>query len=413
MTYWPETRIKSANSGSVDAFARWRVSSPNTLFDSTNLYDAGELFWSTSTAGAGLVTHLSNESSCNLTVGGTLGDRVARQTYEYYRYEPGKSQLAILTGTFGAQTAGVRKRLGYFDAENGVFFEQTGAGMAVCLRSNVTGTPSDALRYPQANWNVDRLDGTGPSGLTLNPETSNIYWTDIEWLGVGRVRFGIWGPDGFPVVCHEERNANLRSTVYMTTAALPLRYEIENTAGGSAGTLKQICATVQSEGGITNGTVKPFFFGASNPGNIAVTTRRAVFSIRPRLTFKGRTNRIRIVPQEIGLIITTNDALWELVYDPTFTGTPVWTPANSESSVEYTVHSDGAAGSLTGGLVVSTGFAPAAQGSFARFETQRFDFKYPITLDINGANPKALSLVCTSLNNTANTKALLNWAEIR
>jgi len=340
-----------------------------------------------------------------------LGDKVARQTYEYYRYEPGKSQLAVMTATFGPSTTGIRKRVGYFDAENGVFFEQTGSGMAVVVRSSTSGTPSDALRYPQANWNVDRLNGLGPSGFNFNPETSNIFWFDIEWLGVGRVRFGVWGPDGFPILCHEERNANTYPSVYMTTAALPLRYEIENTAGGPSGSLKQICSTVQSEGG--GELSKPYFFGASNTSTTPVTTRRAVFSIRPKLTFKGRTNRIRIVPQDLGLIVTTNDALWELVYDPSFTGTPVWTPSNSESSVEYSTHADLSAGALTGGLVVSTGFAPAAQGSFARFESQRFDFKYPVTLDINGANPKALSLVCTSLNNTANIKALLNWAEIR
>ena len=411
MTYWPETRIKSANSGSVDAFARWRVSTPTTLFDAVNQYDAGELFWSTAISGAGAVQHLGNEASCNLTVGGTLGDRVARQTYEYYRYEPGKSQLAILTATFGAATAGVRKRVGYFDAENGVFFEQTGSGMSVVIRSNVTGVPTD-LAYPRNSWNVDKLNGSGPSGLTLLPENSNIYWMDIEWLGVGRVRFGIWSEDGFPIVCHEERNANIRPTVYMSTAALPLRYEIENTAGGSAGALRQICSTVQSEGGGLS--AKPFYFGSNNIANTGVTTRRAVFSIRPKLTFQGRTNRVRIVPQDIGLIVTTNDALWELVYDPSFTGTPVWTDTNaSYSSVQFSVHSDAAAGALTGGLVVASGFAPAAQGSFAKFEAQKFDFKYPITLDINGSNPKALALVCTSLNNTANVKALMNWAEIR
>ncbi len=282
--------------------------------------------------------------------------------------------------------------------------------MAVVVRSKTSGTPSDALRYPQASWNVDKLNGEGPSGLTLLPENSNIYWVDIEWLGVGRVRFGIWGPDGFPVVCHEERNANIRPSVYMTTAALPLRYEIENTAGGNAGALKQICSTVQSEGGGLS--AKPFYFGSNNIANTSVTTRRAVFSIRPKLTFNGATNRVRIVPQDIGLIVTTNDALWELVYDPSFTGSPTWSPADTHSSVEFSTHTVGA-GVLTGGIVVASGFAPAAQGSFAKFEAQKFDFKYPITLDINGANPKALSLVCTSLNNTANVKALMNWAEIR
>lgn len=412
MAYWPETRILAANSPSIDAFSRWRVSVPQTLFDTVNEYDTSATFWSSETVGGGLITHLPNESSVNLTVAGVLNDRVIRQTYEYYKYQPGKSQLVVLTAVVGAATAGVRKRLGYFDARNGVFFEQTGAGLRLILRSFTGGVVSDTP-FAQAAWNVDPLNGSGPSGVTLDPTKANIFWIDIEWLGVGRVRAGIWGPDGMPILCHEIRNANANPTVYMTTATLPLRYEVENTAGGNAGTLKQICSTVLTEGESGN-VVKPYYFGAGATSNLGVTARQAVFSIRPRLTFNGLTNRIRVIPQDLGLIVTTNDAYWELVYNPTFTGAPVWTNADTtNSSVQYSTHTGVGNGAITGGIVVAAGFAPAAQGSFARYEAKGFDFKYPITLDLNGANPIALSIVCTSLNNTANVRSLLNWAEIR
>lgn len=410
MTYWPKTQIYSANTGSVDAFARWRVSTPRTLFDTVNRYNNGLLFWNTALTGGGSSTHLPDEASVDLGVGGTLGDKVIRQTYEYFRYDPGKSQLIVMTGTFGSPKVGVRKRLGYFDTQNGVFFEQTGAGMAVVLRSSTSGVPSDALRYTQNQWNVDPLDGTGPSKFNLAPENSNIFWFDIEWLGVGRVRFGVYGSDGFPIVCHEEQNANVRPTVYMSTAALPMRYEIENTAGGNADTFKAICCTVQSEGG--GELSKPYYFGAASTAAIAVTTRRAVISIRPRATFGGVINRIRVAPDNIGLLVTTNDSHWELVYNPTYTNAPTWTDADTtNSSVEYSVHA-GNTGVITGGVVVATGYAPSSQGQFSVFESPLFDFKYPITLDMNGANPRALALVCTSLNNTSNVRSAMNWAEI-
>jgi len=408
MTYWPKTQILSANTGSVDAFARWRVSQPITLFDSLNQYEKGSLWWSESTAGAGAINFTAAEASVDLAVTGA-GDSAIRQTYEYFRYEPGKSQLIVMTGTFGAATANVTKRIGYFDTANGIFFEQTGAGMAVVVRSSTSGAPSDALRYPKNSWNVDKLDGTGPSGITLNPSNSNIFWFDIEWLGVGRVRFGIWGPDGFPILCHEEQNANFRPTVYMTTAALPMRYEIASTGG--AASMQQICSTVQSEGGNLI-TSRPRYFGVGYTSQTGVTTRRAVISVRPKLTFKGLTNRIKVVPANFDMIINTNDCLWELVYKPTFTGTPVWQDANlSESSVEYSVHSGPGTGTITGGIVVATGFAGSAQGALAREVGALIDFKYPITLDLNGANPIAFSLVCTSLNNTSNIRATMNWAE--
>ena len=412
MAYWPETRILAANSPSVDAFARWRVSVPQTLFDSVNEFDTSPLFWSSETVGGGLITHLPNESSVNLTVAGALNDRAVRQTYEYYKYQPGKSQLVVMSAVLGAATAGVRKRIGYFDARNGVFFEQTGAGLSLVLRSYTGGGVNDTP-FAQGAWNVDPLDGSGPSGVTLDPTKANIFWVDIEWLGVGRVRAGIWGPDGMPILCHEIRNANANTAVYMTTASLPIRYEVENTAGGNAGAMKQICSTVLTEGESGN-IVKPYFFGAGATSNIGVTTRQAVFSIRPRLTFNGLTNRIRVIPQDLGLIVTTNDAYWELVYKPTFTGAPAWVNADAtNSSVQYSLHTGVGNGAITGGVVVAAGFAPAAQGSFARYEAKGFDFKYPITLDLNGANPIALSVVCTSLNNTANVRSLMNWAEIR
>ncbi|NBR66136.1 MAG: hypothetical protein EBT79_02450 [Actinobacteria bacterium] len=412
MAYWPETRILSANSPSTDAFARWRVSVPQTLFDTINEYDTASVFWSTETLNGGSVTHLPNESSVQLSVPGVLNARVIRQTYEYYKYQPGKSQLVVLTAVFGADTAGVRRRIGYFDSKNGIFFEQTAAGLRVVRRTYTSGGVVDDP-IDRASWNVDPLDGSGPSGMNLDPTKANIYWFDIEWLGVGRVRMGVWGPDGQPVVCHVFENANAFTTVYMTTANLPIRYEIENTAGGSAATLKQICSTVMTEG--ESGTIaKPYYFGATATSNLAVTTRQAVFSIRPRTTFQGLTNRIRVVPQDIGMIVTTNDALWELVYNPTFTGAPAWSDANTaNSSVEYSTHTGAGNGAITGGIVVATGFAPAAQGSFAKYEAKGFDFKYPITLDLNGANPIALSIVCTSLNNTANIRSLMNWAEVR
>jgi hypothetical protein len=43
---------------------------------------------------------------------------------------------------------------------------------------------------PQTNWNIDKLDGTGISGITLDISKAQILWMDIEWLGLGTVRIG-------------------------------------------------------------------------------------------------------------------------------------------------------------------------------------------------------------------------------
>ena len=174
-----------------DAFNRARSSELVTLFDSQMQYDEQPLLWAEKTAGSGASTHVPNEATVDLDVTTASGDSVIRQTYEYFRYQPGKSQLIMATGVFGAAVANCTKLIGYGDASNGVFVGQDGGGMFALLRSNITGTPSDARKVYQADWNLDPMDGTGPSGATLDPTKSQIVLIDMEWLGVGTVMVGL------------------------------------------------------------------------------------------------------------------------------------------------------------------------------------------------------------------------------
>lgn len=294
-------RLSPAN----DAFGRARVSNPVTRFASAHQYDASPDFWETTLTSNGTATHLPNESAVRLRTTTVSGDKVVRQTYRYFRYLPGKSQLILVTGTLGAAAANVRKRLGYFDASNGLFFEQTSAGMFVVRRTSVSGTPDD-VRVAQADWNIDPMNGSGPSGLVLDPAKSNIFVIDFEWLGVGRQRFGV-NIDGMTYYVHEIDWANRGgASVYMTTANLPVRYEIENTGTAVSATndLIQICSTVVSEGG-TDGELQTRLRSASNGvTTIGVTTRRPILSIRPKLTFNSIANRALISPANIEFINT-------------------------------------------------------------------------------------------------------------
>jgi len=185
-------RLSPAN----DAFARVRVSDPVTLFDSTMQYDLQANSWETVVTGTGSVTHRAALAAAEMAVGTASGDRVVRQTHRYIRYQPGKSHLMLATGTLGAVKAGVRRRVGLFDAANGVFFQSTPPGWAVVVRSSTSGSPVDTV-IPQADWNMDPLDGSGPSGIVLDPAKANIFLVDLEWLGVGRVRFGAVVDGGF------------------------------------------------------------------------------------------------------------------------------------------------------------------------------------------------------------------------
>jgi hypothetical protein len=167
-------------------------------------------------------------------------------------YQPGKSMLILTTFCMNAAKANLRQRIGYFDDNNGIFLEKNGtSNPSFTIRTNTSGTPVDTNTASQSSWNGDKLDGTGPSGLTLDLTTVQIFWTDLEWLGVGNVRCG-FVINGQLIVCHTFQCANQagKTKVYMETAILPVRYEIENTdTTATSSTLKQICSTVISEGG--------------------------------------------------------------------------------------------------------------------------------------------------------------------
>ena len=240
----------------VDAFGRARMSQPYTLFDSQNRYAADNQF-DTSTATGGSTTYQANESTVDLNVTASSGSQVVRQTYRNFPYQPGKSLLVLTTFVMNAAKTGLRQRVGYFNTQNGIFFQQNDSTLSFVLRTYTSGIASDARTVNQADWNGDKLDGTGDSGFTLDPSKSQIFFIDVEWLGVGSVRCGFI-INGQYVIAHTFNNANDLAKVYMTTAILPVRYEITNTAGtASSSTMKQVCSTVISEGGYEQTSIDP------------------------------------------------------------------------------------------------------------------------------------------------------------
>jgi hypothetical protein len=142
-------------------------------------------------------------------------------------YQPGKSLLNLNTFVMNAQESGLEQRVGMFDANNGIFFEDTGTAYQIVRRSYTSGSSVDDPIL-QSAWNGDKLDGTGASGYTLDPTKATIMFADYEWLGMGAVRIG-FVIDGRFIVAHTFKNANDLTTVYMQTANLPIRYEIETT----------------------------------------------------------------------------------------------------------------------------------------------------------------------------------------
>ena len=335
--------------GAVDAFGRARGSQPYTIFDSQNRY-AKNGYWDESTTGSGTVTYDANASTVQLNVTTASGDEVVRQTYRSFSYQPGKSLLTMNTFVMPAANANQRIRLGYFSTQNGVFLERDGTDVYFTKRTYTSGAAVDT-RVAQSGWNGDKLDGTGDSGFTLDLTKSQIFWEDFEWLGVGSVRCGFI-IDGQIIVCHTFQNANVNTSVYMTTAILPLRYEITNTGASTAATLKQICSTVISEGGYEKKVALNVVRMTTANTSIG-TTFVPLASIR---LASGRTGAV-VIPDGYSVLPTaTSSVTFEivLVKNPTLTGAS-WVSTSSSN-----VEADLSATSYTGGTLVQQQFVLAS-----------------------------------------------------
>lgn len=359
ITSYPEL-VRIAGSGNtvsiggtnVDAFGRIRVSQPYTLFDSHNRYSNDPSF-TTSTSGSGSITHLPNESTCSLAVTTASGDQVVRQTFRVFPYQPGKSLLLLTTFKMDAAKTNLRQRVGYFNADNGVFLEQGANGITFVLRTSTSGSASDARYVAKANWNGDKLDGTGASGYTLDLTKTQILFMDFEWLGVGSVRCGFI-IDGQFIVAHTFHNANQQTAVYMTTATLPIRYEITNTGTvASASAMKQICSTMMSEGGYEAVSVEYAARRTSVLSTIGNTFLPLV-SIRLNSSRLGAV----VLPNRVSVLPTTNQNYEVALFkNATLTGASYVTGAFE--NVDYDV----SATAISGGTMVQNDYiTSSAQG---------------------------------------------------
>ena len=339
----------------IDAFGRARTSAPYTLFDSQNRYEKNDLF-SETTATGGTVTYTANSSTVNLNVTTSSGSEVVRQTFRSFSYQPGKGLLVMNTFVMPTAQDGQRIRIGYFNAENGVFLERDGATIYIVRRTYVSGSAVDT-RVAQADWNGDKLNGTGDSTFTLDLTKAQIFWEDFEWLGVGSVRAGFI-INGQTIICHTFNNANNLTDVYMTTAILPVRYEITNTgATASSATLKQICSSVISEGGYEKKV-------AAQVARMTTVNTSIGTSFVPLVSIQlasGRTGAVVIPDGHSVLPTSLSSASFEIVAvrNPTLTGAS-WV-ATSSANVEMDI----SATSFTGGTIISSEFTVASNKSSA------------------------------------------------
>lgn len=395
---------------SLDAFGRLRVCNPLTLFDSSHRYKDNGL-WNTLTATGGAAAFSADQGLIELSVTTTSGSKVYRETTKVFAYLPGKSLLVMTTFVMSPAKANLRQRLGYYGDENGMFLELDGTGGTVLSfveRSHVSGATVDT-KVNQSSWNYDKMDGTGPSKMTLDITKAQILWMDIEWLGLGTVRMG-FVIDGKFILCHQFHHANLITSTYITTASLPLRYEIENTGTtASSSTLKQICSTVISEGGYE---LRGLQQAISIPITAARTTTTAG-TYYPLISIRLKTSPnfldAIIILTTLSLLGTGNGVNynWKVIATGATTG-GTWVSAGSESAVEYNITGT----SFTGGRTLASGyFASSNQSTTSVDILKEALFKFQLERNTFTSTAFELTLV-TASDGGGSVFASVDWEEV-
>ena len=393
-------------STSSDAFGRLRVSNPLTLFDSSHRYRDNNL-WSSLVVGTGsTVGFVTAQGLVNISIGTTAGCSVIRETTKVFAYQPGKSLLVLNTFVMNAPKTNLRQRVGYFGADNGMYFEVDGNTAYFVERSLSLGTTT---RVAQEDWNVDKLDGTGLSGITLNPSKAEILWMDIEWLGVGTVRIG-FVIDGKFVHCHSFHHANLIESTYITTASLPVRYEIANTGiTTSVSNLKQVCSTVISEGGYElRGIQQAIGIPITTPRTLTTAgTFYPIISLRLK-TSPNYLDAIVILTALSAMPIATGAYNWQIRASGTTTG-GTWVSAGVDSAVEYDITGT----SYTGGRILGSGFFSASNQATTQIDILK-EALFKFQLERNGltSTPFEITLVVASNGNGDTVVASMDWEEI-
>lgn len=392
-----------------DAFGRLRISDPVTLFDSQSEYDKNPLLWNEKIVGFANSQFHGNTASVVLNTSTASGDRVIRQTRQYFRYQPGHSQEILMTFVMCGGKGNMEQKIGYFDDQNGIFLKEENRTVSFVRRSYVTGTAIDTV-VPQSSWNVDTMDGNGGSKINIDWTKAQILVMDLEWLGVGRVRVG-FNIDGQTYVAHEFLHANAVANVYMTTANLPLRYEIENTdATSNTSHLRTICSSVISEGGFEEGRGYPFV-ARRQANTIVANSTRPILSIRPKETFNEKINRGTIILSHTHAMADIEDAAICIVYDAELTNSNFQSVSNN-SIVEWDVQ----ANAMTGGHVVDTYYLKAGgqgSGSYGSSGGSSVLLRLPLSLDIDGNNATNFTISATGIGGGSTVTASIHWQEIR
>ena len=389
----------------LDSFGRLKVAEPTTLFDEKMTYRIPELF-DQLTANGATIAHDADLSGALLSVAAQADSRAVLQMAQYAQYQPGNAHEINITYGNITLNGSCELRVGYFDDENGIFISYKDGAVSLTLRTSISGSVSDANTVAQASWNIDPLDGTGPSGITLDLTGRQIFSPDLEWLSVGTVQVGFLIDREF-VPVHAFNHTNTAGAAYMTTADLPCRWELLGDGANTSSVVAQ-CCSVKSSGGAETVTGFPFTVESPWVTGIPQGSEQFLLAIRPKATFGGKDNHVGYRFLDYPVVAGSEALIARVLYNPTVTGGS-WDSVNGTSATEVNT----TASSISGGTPINSVPLPTT-GLFAPRggQIQRLISKLPFTRHIDGS-VDVIAIVAEAIDGagTGEAKASLNFVE--
>jgi hypothetical protein len=382
---------------------RLKVAPFQTVFFNTFQYGKETDVWDERIVGVGTATHNVSASNVIMQVGSTGGSKVIRQTKNVMRYIPGRPATLAFAIRLEQPKVGIRRRFGLFDDYNGAYFEDNGGTYSYVIRTTTSGITTE-IAVGRDNWNGEKFDGNGWTGITADPTKQQMISISYEWYGAGTVDFA-WLMAGETVKSHTFYNSNTQDRVWCSTPFLPIRLEIENITG-VAGThyLYQGSNSLIQEGEPEKlGTL----LSIANP--ITGTTMAAANTFYPIVSIRLKSTNLTGVMLLRSLQAATNDntnVYWKLIQNATNTGGTWVDHPDPNSFMQYNITET----ATTGGTTLLNGFIVGGGAALINI-----DDKAALQLGRSGIGTisDTYTLACASPNVNKAALAVLNWIEQR
>lgn len=224
--------------------------------------------------------------------------------------------------------------------QNGTFNATSNATITFTNTTNQTGVSQTEYWTFQEDFNLDKLDGTGYSGVTLDPSKLNVYQINFRWLGAGEIRYAIENPNnGDMMFFHHEHYTNKNEFPHIDNPSLKVGYVAANLGSPTSGVVT--CTGASFLGaieGIVERTRLPYSVTATrtdsmnNPGSLY-----HLVSLKNKLVYQNKINtRDLIVSRLTGSVNTTGSpAVIYLYYNPTITNYLRWTTQSDFNASLY------------------------------------------------------------------------------